>query len=78
MLTRQLVADWSGKLGVFYAMPTSALNPCLLRTIQAQAEECCIQSALYASIHATGRLQFKCFFAGSGEKLLQGAVQMVA
>jgi hypothetical protein len=27
MLTRQLVTDWSGRWGVFYAMPTPALDP---------------------------------------------------
>jgi hypothetical protein len=27
MLTRQLVTNWSGRLGVFYAMPTPALDP---------------------------------------------------
>ena len=41
-----------------------ALDPWLLRTIQALAEESCIQSALYASISRNSR--------GSKPPILQG------
>ena len=45
-------------------MLTPALDPWLLRTIQALAEESCIQSASYASISRNSR--------GSKPPILQG------